>query len=151
MPQEDDGTAEEEEAEVVLSLPLPPRSDSSKLLQPGEEAFDLPATSVAAERATILLAPAVGLDRCDELDVALTVQSACMLGAVPGLVADQSRGQLSHERSIERSVGEYDVVSVSSRNSDREWKTIAVCDCHDLGRLACAAPPDLCAPLFAGT
>ena len=151
MPQEDDGTAEEEESEIILSLPLPPRGDSSKLLQPGEEAFDLPATSVPTERATILLALAVGLDRCDELDVALMVQRPHMFGAVPGLVADQSRGQLSHERSIERSVGEYDVVSVSSRNSDREWKTIAVCDCHDLGRLACATTPDLCAPLFAGT
>ena len=151
MPQEDDCTAEVQEAEVVLRLPLPSRGDAPKLLQPGEEAFDLPATSVATEGAAILLARAVALNRRDELDVALTGQRANVLGAVPGLVADQSWGQLIHESSIERSVGEYDVVSVSSRNSDSEWKTIAVCDCHDLGRLACAALSDVCAPLFAGT
>ena len=74
-----------------------------------------------------------------------------MGGAVPCLVAYESRGEFIDECSIERSVGENNVVSVSASNSDREWKTIAVCDCHDLGRLASTAFSDVWAPLFAGT
>jgi hypothetical protein len=87
----------------------------------------------------------------DEFNVSVDAQRHRVLGAIPGLVGDQSRGQLIHERSIESSVGEKDVVSVASSNSDSEWKTMAVCDCHDLGRLACAAFSDVWAPLLAGT
>lgn len=151
MPQEDERAAQVQKSQVVLGLPLPSRGDASKPLQPGEQPLDLPPATVSTKRSTVLLPLAVALDRRDELDVALTGQGAYVLGAVPRLVADQSRGELIHESSIERSIGEYDVVSVSTRNNDSEWKTIAVCDCHDLGRLACPAFPNVRAPLFAGT
>ena len=154
LPQEDHGACEMEKSQEVLGLSFPPRRDAAKLFEPSEESFDFPPTSVAAQRPSVLRPVAgilAGSFRRDEFDVAFFGEALRVLAAVPGLVGDQSRGQLIHECSIESSARENDVVSVARTDSDSEWKTIAVCERHDLGCLPGTALPDLWAPLFAGT
>ena len=152
--EEQDGAAEVEEAEEVFGLEVPASREPAPAFEPGEEALDFPAALVAAEGAAVLLASALDAAAAlgsDELDAALVGESASERAAVPGAVGDQSRRQLSYESSVESSLGEHTVESVSSINIDSDRKTMAVCNCHDLGRIAGAAFPDARPPFFAGT
>lgn len=58
LPEQDEQASELDEAEKVLRVELPADQQASTPLNPGEEAFDQPATSIAAELAAVL-----GLDR----------------------------------------------------------------------------------------
>lgn len=153
-PEQNHSARQVEKSQEVACLSLPPSGDAAEPLQPGEETLDEPASSIATHGASILL-PTAGARASalwsDEFDVALLHERLRVLSAVPGAVADQSRGQFIDECSVESSVGESNVVSVSWSNSDSEWKTMTVCDCHDLGRLACSTAADFGPPFFAGT
>ncbi len=154
LADQQDHAAEVEQAEKVLGLEVPTSSKTAPALEPGEEPLDLPAAFVAAERAAILLAAAGVLAAalgCDELDAALFCEAELKRCTVPRLVANQSRRQVVHESSVESSLGEHTVESGSICNSDSEWKTMAVCNRHDLCRLAGAAAADAGPPFFAGT
>lgn len=145
---------EVEEAEEVVGLDVPAGREPPPSLEPGKEPFDLPAPLVAPQRSAILLAIALSTAaafRRDELDAALVGESAAESAAVPRFVGDQSRRQLSYESSVESSLREHTVESVSSVNIDSDRKTMAVCNCHDLCRIAGAAFPDAGPPFFAGT
>jgi hypothetical protein len=89
--------------------------------------------------------------RGDELDVTFFMQLALELLAVPSFVADQLSREHINERSVESSLGENNVVSGSFSNNDREWKTMAVCERHDLRGVARATFSDTSAPFFAST
>ena len=39
--------------------------------------------------------------------------------------------------------------SLTTRNPHGDWKTVAVCHCHDLGRFATTSSPNKSAPLLA--
>ena len=140
-----------DEAEEVLGLSFPPSCQAAPALEPGEKALNLPSPLVAAELATILLTPAVALLGRDEVDAAFLEETSLEFAAIPRLVCNQSRRQFLHESSIESSLGEHTVESVSWGNMDSEWKTIAVCHCHEFRRPAGAALPDAGPPFFAGT
>ena len=98
-----------------------------------------------------MLSAAVAFHRRDQFDPPFLEKSLLELRAVPGFVSDQSGRKFGHVSSIESSVGEHTVVSVSICNSDSEWKTIAVRERHDLGGLARTALPNAGPPFFAGT
>ena len=68
---------------------------------------------------------------------------------VVGFVADQARRQLLYESSSEGVDNEFLLISLTTCNPDGERKAIAVCHCHDLGRLAASSDPNKSAPLFA--
>jgi hypothetical protein len=74
--------------------------------------------------------------------------SAINRGGSSSTTAASMVRQAHHARA---SFGENNVVSGTIGNNDREWKTIAVCDCHDLCRIAGTTLADAIAPLFAGT
>jgi len=140
-----------DEAEEVLGLSFPSSRQAAPALEPGEEPLNLPSPPVAAKLASILLALAVALLRRDEVDAAFLEEARLECAAIPRLVRNQSRRQLLHESSVESSLGEHTVESVSWRNMDSEWKTIAVCHCHEFRRPPGAAFPDAGPPFFAGT
>ena len=61
-----------DEAEEVLGVSIVSDDEAAVVVEPGEETFDLPAASVAPERATVLAhASAVGEIGRDEFDPAL--------------------------------------------------------------------------------
>lgn len=140
------------EAEEVLCLPLPARRETSPALEPREETFDFPATLVATQLAAVGLEVATGaLVGRDEFDAALRFQSLLQHAPIPRFVGNQSRRQLLYESSVESSLGENAVESVSSINMDSERKTIAVCNRHEFRRVPRAAAADAGPPFFAGT
>lgn len=125
------------------------RDQSAKVLQPGEEAFDLPAAAVAAELSAILcLAPAVAVGR-DQFDVTLRRQTGVQAIRIVGLVTNQSDRRFAEELGVERLLDERDFAGACTCDSNGERKTTAVCDCHDLGPLAFAGGADAEAPFFA--
>ena len=141
-----------DEAEKVLGLPFPTSRDATPAFEPREEALDFPASLVATQLPAIgFEVPTRALVRRDEFDAALRFQALLKHATVPRLVGNQSRRQLRYESSIESSLGENAVESVSSINMDSERKTIAVCNRHEFRRIAGAAPPDAGPPFFAGT
>lgn len=112
-----------EEAQEIVGLDIPARRNPAPSLEPGKESLDLPAPLVATQRAAILFA--IALDtaaslRRDELDAALVCESAAERAAVPRFVCDQSRRQLLYESSVESSLGEHTVESVSCINIDSD-------------------------------
>ena len=152
--EKQDHAPEVEEAEEVLGLVLPTSGEPTPAFEPSEEALDFPAPLVAAQFAEILRTVALGTAdslRGDEVDTAFHGETATQGATVPGFVRNQSRRQLMYESSVESSLGEHTVESVSSINMDSDWKTMAVCHCHDLGGIARAAAPDAGPPFFAGT
>lgn len=151
LPEEEDGAAEVNEAEEVVGAAIPAGGNATPALEPGEEAFDFPATFVTAQLAAVLFAGAVALLRRNQVDATFFLQTELKCLSVPGLVGNQSRRQPLHESSVESSLGEHTVVSVSRGNMDSEWKTIAVCKRHEFRRLPGTALPDAGPPFFAGT
>lgn len=150
-PEEKHQAAEMDEAEEVLGLAFPTSRNSPPTLEPSEEPFDLPAAPVAAELSTILVPPTPLLLGGDEIDSALLHQALLERTSIPSLVGNQAGRKFLHESSIESSLGEHTVESVSWGNMDSEWKTIAVCQRHEFRGVSRAAAPNAGSPFFAGT
>jgi len=69
MPQQDSDTAELKESEEVLGMSFPSNHESSKIVQPSEQPFDLPAMPIASKGSTILrLFLSISPVRRDHLD-----------------------------------------------------------------------------------
>jgi len=149
-PQENDEAAELQEAEEVLGLVVPAECDSTEALQPGEKAFDLPAATVATKGPAILLPaarPGSGALGRDELDAAASEPLRERV-AVESLVTDQLRRDFL-EGGVEDVVDEADVVLRAISNAYGERKTSAVCNRHDLRRIAGTASSDAGPPFLA--
>ena len=90
-------------------MPLPPSDETAKVLQPGEEPFDLPAATIAAHRSTVLgnidAVRAVGRN---QLDPPLLGQPRIQAITVVGRVADQPRRGAFRDGGIERLLDERD-------------------------------------------
>jgi len=154
LPKQQQHAPQMKQAEEVLSLVLPSGRESAPTLEPCEESLDFPPPLVAAQLSAILGTVALRAADplgSDEVDAALFCETAAQSTSIPRLVCNQSRRQLSYESRVESSLGEHTVESVSSINMDSERKTMAVCNCHDLGCLAGTAPSDAGPPFFAGT
>ena len=103
MPQQDAETPKVYEPLEIDSVSFVPGDDSSEVLKPREQAFDLPATDVAAERASILsLRPSIRSMRGDHFDPAFFPQPFVQRVAFVRLVADQSIGGHAEEACVDR-------------------------------------------------
>lgn len=122
---------------------------TAKVLEPGEEAFDLPPTAVAAQRPTVLRLAAPRAVRRDQLDAALGGQLGVELVRIVGLVADQTDEGVVEEGRVEGLRDERDFAGARTCDSNGERKTTAVCDCHDLGPFALPRGADAEPPFFA--
>ena len=151
MPQQDAGTAEQDEAEVVLGVAFVAGVDAAKILEPGEQALDLPAPAVAPEHAAVLGlgSLAVAAVRCDQLDPPLLPEPRVERITVISSVANKAIGCSSDKTRIEGLFDERDFMRRSTRNPGGDRKTMAVCNCHDLGPLPALGLPDGEAPFLA--
>ena len=70
MPQQDDEATELEHAEKVGFMIFPAAHQSTEVVKPGEEAFDFPTATIAAQFAAVLgvFPEAIVLVGCDEPD-----------------------------------------------------------------------------------
>lgn len=123
--------------------------EAAEVLQPREEAFDLPAAAVAAELAAVLrdVPPRRAMGR-DELDAALghaRVEGVAVVVTVP----NQARRQAPQEAALQNVVNKSNLTWGRTCDSNGERKTSTVCDCHDLGAFPLAGEPDGGAPFFA--
>ena len=109
----------------------------------------MPAPLVAAEGSTVLgeVLPrrVVRRNHLDAHLLELCVEAV----TVVGLVADQPLREFPYEPRSERVDDELRLMALTTRNPDGDRKTMAVCHCHDLGRLAASSDSNLETPLFA--
>jgi hypothetical protein len=111
--------------------------DPSKVLQPGKQALDLSAVSIAPQRSAILSGrlPAVGLVRNNQFD-ALLAQPFIQRVTVIGSISDQSFRTFLGKTAFERSFDQSDFMRRSTFNGYGDRKTSAICHCHELCTLA---------------
>jgi len=147
--QQDHDATELHEAEEVVGVVLVARDEAPKVRQPREESLHVPATAVATQGTPVLgLAFAVGVMRRDHLHAKLS-QLGVEWIAVVGAISDETRGQRFHESGSEGVLDEPDLMALTTANPDGDRKAIAVCHCHDLGRLATSSSSNQSAPFFA--
>ena len=102
MAQEDFGARELEEAEKVVDVIFPAGDEPPRVVEPGEEAFDLPATLDAPDGAAILRRAAAAPIAGNHLDAVVAPQACIERIAVIPLVADQARRERAEESGVER-------------------------------------------------
>ena len=139
-----------DEALEVLGVPFVSRNDSSEILKPCEQAFDLPTTNITAQRAAVLgLVLTIRPVGCDELNPPFFSQLFVQSIAFVRLVSDQSIGGHGEKSRVDGFFNEFDFSWRSTRDPDGDRKTRAVCNGHDLGPLAFLGLSDGSAPFLA--
>jgi len=125
---------------------------SAKVLQPGEQALNLPAISIASQRPAILGTRllAVGLVWSNQLD-ALFTQPCVQRVTVVGSISDQSFRALLGKAAFKRSFDQSDFMRRSTFNGYGDRKTSAICHCHELCTLAPLGFSHPSTPFFAMT
>lgn len=100
MAQEDESAGEVEKPEEVLGLHLVADDEATEDVEPGEEAFHLPAALVAPQLAPILRGLALSAPAMwsNQRHAALVPESLVELVAIVGLVSDESRAGSSSRR-----------------------------------------------------
>ncbi len=86
MPEEDSGAGEMQQAQEVVDMTLPARDETTRVVEPREEPFDLPASARATERTA---------------DAVLGHQTFVEGIAVVAAVADQSRREVREEAGVD--------------------------------------------------
>ena len=151
MPQQDDKAAELEHAEEVGFVIFPAAHQSAKVVEPGEEALDFPATAVSAQFAAVLsaLPAAIVLVRRDQPDTMSLPEALIERIAVIGTVADHSFGFGARETLLDGGFDEFGFMRRSAGDAAGDRKTMAVCDRHDFTAFPSASRADSSAPFFA--
>ena len=143
MPKQNDRAREMQKAVEIGSVPLIPGDESPRVLQPGEEALDLPAPFIAAQGTPILceIHP-IGPMRGDQFDVE-SRQRAIKRVAVIGGVADDAGRVVREKAGVYGLFDERRFVRRRGGDGNGDRKTSAVCNGHDLGPLAPLGFPDM--------
>ena len=136
----------------VFSIVFIANNESAKVVQPCKEALNFPASGIPPERATILggnpSVAAIGGDKLDSVILShLTVQAIAIVGFVP----NEALGHRIHNSFLERGLHQSHLSWRSTLCPNGDGKTMAVCNCHDLGSLAPLGFPDVAPPFLAGT
>src|ERR1700681_114928 len=151
MPQEDDGGSQVNHREKIFGVAFPTDHDAAVVMQPREQAFDFPATAVAAQNATILGqgSGARGTVWCDHFDAVVHHQALVQAVPVISAVADQPFREIREESVVESGLDEFGFMRRSAGHVDGERKTMAVADRHDFAALTASCRADGRAPFFA--
>ena len=88
MPEQDAGAGQLQQAEKVLDMIFPARDQAARVVEPGKEPFDFPATAVATQRTSILGGTATGAIGRDHLGAVLIAELRIEAVAVVPAVAD---------------------------------------------------------------
>ena len=151
MPQEDDGTSELNHPEEILWVIFPANDDATKIMKPGEQALDFPATPVTTQDAAVLRRgfASGGTVRSNQLHTEALANLHVQRIAVVSAVADHALGSFGKEALFERGFDELCFMRRSAGHVHGERKTMAVADRHDFAAFAAASRADSRAPFFA--
>ena len=151
MPQENYEAAELEHAEEIGFVIFPAADQSAEIVEPGKEALDFPAPTVATQFAAVLsaFATAIVLVGRDEPDAVFLPEALIERIAVIGAVADQSFWFGSRETLRDGGFDEFAFMRRSAGDAAGDRKTMAVCDRHDFTAFSSASRADSSAPFFA--
>ena len=151
MPQEDYSASQLNHPEEILWVVFPANDDATIIMEPSKQAFDFPATAIAAQHAAVLgdrSAPVPAVRR-DQLHMETFAHPLIQRIAVVRFVADQSLRCLAEESVRERGFDERGFIRRSADHVHGDRKTMAVCDCHDFAAFAAFCRADTRAPFFA--
>src|SRR5271166_3575598 len=109
MPQKDDGAGELYHPEEVLWVVFPANDDATKVMKPREQAFDLPAATVATQCAAVLCGffASRAFVRSDQLHTEPLANVCVQRVAVVSAVADQALGSFREEAVFEGGSDEF--------------------------------------------
>jgi hypothetical protein len=151
MPQEDHEATELEHAEEIGLVIFPASDEAAVVVEPGKEAFHLPASAVATQFAAVLgfSAAAISLVRRDEADAMFLPQVLIQPVAVVSRVADHSFRLGLGEALLDGTFDKFRFMWRSAGDAAGDRKTMAVCDRHDFTAFSSASRADSKAPFFA--
>jgi len=137
LPEADHDAGEVEEALIDEAVMLTPNHQTTELADPGDRAFDLPASSVPSQLPTVLsgLSLATSAVRRDEIPPLLP-KTCPQLVAVVSPVSDQRRGRFPGRDGFEDPFDQRDLSRRSTFGPACEWNTLAICHHQPLGSLA---------------
>src|SRR5688572_3781569 len=153
MPEQDDERGELDKAEVIVRMMFIANYQSAKVVEPGKQALYFPATLEAAQCAAILslpVEPTALTVRCDHLGAELMEHLTIQFVAVVSFVANQPLGDIGDEALLQCLAHQLHFSWASTLCAYGDRKTIAVCNCHDLGALAAFSLSHTEPPFLAG-
>ena len=137
---------------IMIHTTIPSGQHTLKFIKPSEEPFDLPSSFITAQGATIL---------CDCLNPVTSMWSnhfntllgeACIKRiTVIGKIPNKSFGSSHSEGLIEGSLDKGDFMRTSRSRVQGEWKTMSVCNNHELRTFAPLGLSHFSPPFFATT
>ena len=119
-------------AEIVLYMPLIPYGQTTEVTEPCEQSLDFPASSVVPQLVSILglgflSVPPVGCNHLDALLSQLCMQQVTVVSSV----ADDPFGRVGSENPFQGLL-----LRTSTCDAYGDWKTSAVCHCHEVRNFA---------------
>jgi len=151
MPQKNYEAAELEHPEEIGFVIFPAADESTKVVEPSEEALDFPAAAIATQFATVLgiVPAAIELVRGDQLDAMLFAKTLVQRIAVIGTIANHSFWLGLGEALRDGRFDELGFMRRSAGDAAGDRKTMAVRDRHDFTAFSAANRADSSAPFFA--
>ena len=151
MPQQDDEATELEHAEEISFVIFPAAHQSTKVVKPGEEAFDFPTAAIPAQFATILgiFPMTIVLMGRDQSDAIFLPEALVQRVTVISTVTNHSFWLGLCEALLDGDFDQFRFMRRSAGDAAGDRKTMAVCDRHDFAAFAAASWADSSAPFFA--
>src|SRR5438105_14298590 len=139
MPQQDHDASELDKPEIVFGVVFIANNQPAKVVQPCKEALHFPATLETTQGTPVLsnaIGPATLTVWSNHLSAELLQNFTVQRITVVSLISDKSLGDVSNESLLQCSSDQLYFSRASTVCAYGERKTIAVCNCHDLGALA---------------
>src|SRR5215471_2246051 len=153
MPEQDHETGQLDEAKIVFGMILIADHQTPEIVQPSEEPFNFPTALEAAQRSTVLCHSfrfaALTMWR-NHVCVELIEQFLIERITIVGLVSHQALRNIRYESLLQRLADQFHFSRASTLCAYGERKTVAVCNCHDLGALAALGLSHTEPPFLAG-
>jgi hypothetical protein len=150
MPEHHEQAGELDEAEEVFDVIFPSSDEAAEGMHPGKEPFDLPSSSISAQRAPVLgLALSLAPVGSDHLDAVLGGELLVERVRVVGFVADEPGREFIEKASGKNFFNKLAFGRRSALDRYGERKTVISGDSDDLRALAATGGADSEAPFLA--
>ena len=140
------------ESGKAMMVIFPTSQYTAEFVEPCKSAFNFPSPPVTAQLSTILgdCPDAIAFMGSNHFDTAfcqLLIERITVIGAIPNKSSGSSQG----DSFIEGSIDKGDFMWASRRRVHGDWKTVSVCNNHELGAFAPLGFADFEPPFFATT
>src|SRR5262245_34743949 len=139
MPEKDQEAGQLDKAEIILGMILIANDESAKIKQPGEQSLNLPTALEATQCTTVLgdaIHPTTGAVWSNHLGTKLLQHFLVQRVTVVALVANEALRHIGDKSLLQGLTDQFHFSRASTFCAYGDRKTIAVCNCHDLGALA---------------